>query len=181
MYVTATLLCILLCVLLTVLVAFGSFCFIKFIHSYYVLSACHVTQVRVAGLRSRCSDARWTTNARTWQSSFRQAHTSTSASHTTCAGSRSPRSCSLVSLCSHAHANVNVTKLTTSRKQKKTNRSYLDDYEFVILADVRWNNGRGPMTRRFFRAKRFSADVYEMNLCNGPAFTETKWNASSWD
>jgi len=32
-YVTAILLCILLCVLLTVLVAFGSFCFIKFIHS----------------------------------------------------------------------------------------------------------------------------------------------------
>ena len=32
MYVTAILLCILLCVLLTVLVAFGSFCFIKFIH-----------------------------------------------------------------------------------------------------------------------------------------------------
>ena len=37
MYVTATLLCILLCVLLTVLVAFGSFCFIKFIHSFKML------------------------------------------------------------------------------------------------------------------------------------------------
>ena len=36
-YVTAILLCILLCVLLTVLVAFGSFCFIKFIHSYKFL------------------------------------------------------------------------------------------------------------------------------------------------
>jgi len=34
-YVTAILLCILLCVLLTVLVAFGSFCFIKFIQFLY--------------------------------------------------------------------------------------------------------------------------------------------------
>ena len=32
----AILLCILLCVLLTVLVAFGSFCFIKFIHTQAV-------------------------------------------------------------------------------------------------------------------------------------------------
>jgi len=81
--------------------------------------------------------------AHTWQSSFHQAHTSTSATRTTCAGYHSLCLCLLASPCWRAHANANTAELTVSRKHERMNRSSSDDCRPTSTLDVsRWSSSQ---------------------------------------